>query len=290
MGIATAGRREQLSRTLLQLSEQVRGPDQVLVCPASPDDYDPSVEAQLPFAIARVTAPRRGSCAQRNAILDSVTGMDLIVFLDDDFYPSANYLAVIEHLFHVRRDVAASTNWPTLDGATGPGVTHEEALLALEEMPSGSPEELELNDTYGTYGCNMTFRLADVNELDLRFDETLPLYGWLEDIDFSRQLARRGRIVGCAQLRGVHLGTKRGRQSGVRIGYSQLANPYYLVRKGSVDIGYASRQAFRNVAKNIWRASRPEPWIDRRGRLYGNLLAVGDWFKGRLAPGRVRDL
>ena len=41
-----------------------------------------------------------------------------------------------------------------------------------------------------------------------RFDENLPLYGWLEDVDFCRQLARYGRIVKNIRLIGVHLGSK----------------------------------------------------------------------------------
>ena len=36
-------------------------------------------------------------------------------------------------------------------------------------------------------------------------------------------------------LRGVHLGNKRGRVSGLRFGYSQIANPIYLLQKGTPD-------------------------------------------------------
>ena len=31
--------------------------------------------------------------------------------------------------------------------------------------------------------------------LSERFDEALPLYGWQEDIDFTTQIGRRGRLV-----------------------------------------------------------------------------------------------
>ena len=69
---------------------------------------------------------------------------------------------------------------------------------------------------------------------DLRFDERLVLYGWQEDIDFTSQLRQRGRVVCVSNIRGVHLGLKAGRVSGERFGYSQVVNPVYLIRKGTV--------------------------------------------------------
>ena len=40
----------------------------------------------------------------------------------------------------------------------------------------------------------------------MRFDENLPLYGWQEDIDFTRRLGRHGRQVSTGAVTGVHLG------------------------------------------------------------------------------------
>ena len=78
----------------------------------------------------------------------------------------------------------------------------------------------------------MIVRTAPVLAHGLRFDENLPLYGWLEDIDFARSIAPYGRVVKSMLLRGVHLGVKRGRTSGVKLGYSQIANPLYMLEKG----------------------------------------------------------
>jgi hypothetical protein len=46
-----------------------------------------------------------------------------------------------------------------------------------------------------------------------------------EDIDFTSQLKRFGRVVGPSTLIGVHLGAKSGRENGIRLGYSLVANP-----------------------------------------------------------------
>ena len=45
VGYVTAGRREQLGKTLEQLGKQRRLPDKIIVCPASPEDFDPSTAA-----------------------------------------------------------------------------------------------------------------------------------------------------------------------------------------------------------------------------------------------------
>jgi len=116
------------------------------------------------------------------------------------------------------------------------------------------------------------------------------LYGWQEDIDFTSQLRRFGRIVGLSTLMGVHLGSKSGRESGIRLGYSQVANPVYLMRKGTVPASFALEIMGRNVVANMIKSLWPEPYADRRGRLKGNLLAAGHLFLGRIDPEYILKL
>jgi hypothetical protein len=96
--------------------------------------------------------------------------------------------------------------------------------------------------------------------------------------------------VNSAALRGVHLGIKLGRTSGVRFGYSQIANPVYLIRKGSMSWRHANKLMWRNIAANVARSFFPEPWVDRKGRLKGNVLALMDIIRGRSSPGRILQL
>ena len=88
----TAGRREQVRLTLSQIGWQTRKPDKIIVCPASPDDFDPACAASTRAPVEQVSAPR-GICAQRNAVLDASRDADIIVFFDDDYYPAPDYLA-----------------------------------------------------------------------------------------------------------------------------------------------------------------------------------------------------
>lgn len=289
VGIATSGRREILSRTLELIASQTRLPDRLIVCPATPEDVDLATIERFAFC-SIVRAGERGLTAQRNRILTAVGDADIAVFFDDDFFPQRNYLAEVEKIFVQDLDVVAATGRPLQDGANGPGLSVDEALAVVRDADLKVPSSLTIAPTYGTYGCNMSFRMGPVRRHALLFDENLPLYGWQEDIDFSRRLSPFGRIVELSGLRGVHLGVKGGRTSGVRFGYSQIANPVYLMRKGTMSTGFAVSLMRRNVVANLARSIWPEPWIDRRGRLGGNLLALMDLVLCRLSPQRVLGL
>jgi GT2 family glycosyltransferase len=289
VGIATLGRREVLAKTIDMLARQSRLPDLVIICAGGPDDADESSLKNFPAATHLITGTV-GLCAQRNKILSAAATADIIVFFDDDFFPESTYLANLERVFLENSDVVAATGFLVADGVNGPGFTVQEALKIGEAASSCVPAgTARLIDYHGTYGCNMAFRMATVRQNGVLFDENLPLYGWQEDIDFSLRLAPFGRIVKSQDLRGVHLGVKFGRTSGIRFGYSQIANPIYLVRKGSIAWRYAMKLMWRNLAANLVRSFYPEPWVDRKGRLKGNILALIDVAMGRVSPLRIRQ-
>jgi len=120
VGIATAGRREQLTLTLKQLRRQHRRPDAVVVCPATLEDCDDQAYATLPFPVKVVHGPR-GLPAQRNRIVDACSDADVIIFFDDDFYPYPDYLAEVEWLITSQPDVVIATGHVLADGILGPG-------------------------------------------------------------------------------------------------------------------------------------------------------------------------
>jgi hypothetical protein len=294
VGLATAGRPEQAQRAVERLLDLQPAPCAIYVSAPSAADFDELAARQLvgdAVALIVVRPASKGLTVQRNAILDALQSKpaDFVVFFDDDFYPAADYLGQLARLFDEHPQSVAWTGRPAVDGISGPGVPHDQALAIVHSL-DGSRAMPQTKPTYGTYGCNMAFRLQPVRAHRLRFDEALPLYAWLEDIEFSRRLAPHGDILESTQLRGVHMGIKSGRVSGVRFGYSQIANPLYCVRKGSMTVSYARRHMARNMAMNLARLAFPEPWVDRKGRLYGNLLAWWDVLRGRCHPMRVQEL
>ena len=284
IGIPTVGRASILRETLDVLALQSRRPDRVIICGTTCSDVLGA--ADRPGTDVFLANP--GLPAQRNALIAAAPDADIMMFFDDDFLPDPHYLAAIEQ--HMASDPATvvATGLVLMDGVGGPGLTVAEAAAALR---IARPSPLGVMRAFSGYGCNMAVRLTTMRQHGLLFDERLPLYGWQEDVDLSRRLAAFGKVVKITSAFGVHLGVKQGRSSGVRLGYSQVANPLYLAHKRA---GYPTIRALehigRNLAMNIVRAPRPEPYVDRRGRLRGNLLALSDLVRNRMAPERVLDL
>lgn len=279
--IATADRRFVLSRTLAHLESQTRPPDVLVV--SAPDNSHVDCSVQTNYEIHYVFG-QRGSCVQRNLALrsESVRNSDVIVFFDDDFLPSPDYLECVVNTFSARPDWSVLTGVVVFDGVTGPGLDPQQGLELLRQAVVDDSEGYELLRSTGAYGCNMAFRTSEVG--CILFDERLPLHGWQEDTDFSRRVARGRPIVRLRGLKGVHLGVKGGRANGLRVGYSQIANPAYLVRKGTGDIIWAINLICKNLLANAVLGLFPERHVDRVGRLKGNLIAIGHLARGRLNP------
>lgn len=284
VAIATKGRPHLLREVVAQLDAQTRSPDRVLVCGTEPADL-----FGLPTGCETLQSPA-GLPRQRNAMLDRLEDCDIVLFLDDDFLVGRDYLAATVDAFASSPSLVGTTGYLVADHARGPGLTvaSGQAMLDADSRAGGwAPTRAPAPHCYG---CNMAIRLAVARRHELRFDERLPLYAWSEDMDFSHRLARYGELAKLNGARGVHLGTKEGRSPGRKLGYSQVANPIYLFGKGSYSMGRAARSVGRNVAMNALRSMAPEPWVDRRGRLRGNMTAAFDLLRGRLTPERMLEL
>lgn len=288
IGIPSCGRRDILSAVLPLIARQTRQPDEIYVCLSSPEDMDPSCVAGLAVRVI-VIISERGSCRQRNRILAAAKS-DVILFLDDDFLMAPSYVEEVGRLFAENEDVVVATGTLVADGIIGPGISVDGGLEMIEADGRRPRPAQAFRPIYNAYGCNMAVRTSPVRDAELNFDENLPLYGWLEDVDFSRMAATLGRVVQADSLVGVHLGTKKARTPGIKFGYSQIANPIYLIRKDTMSVRHAGVQIVRNLIANMVKVWNPEPWVDRRGRLRGNARAFLDLLSGRLAPKNVERL
>jgi len=283
--IATTGRPEILQQGVDWLFRQTRRPDRIVISAVEPDDVkglelSPDRQVEVIFA-------ERGLPRQRNAALRHVgADADIIVFFDDDFVPATDYLEALEKAFIERPSLVGATGRLLADGIKTPGISFADAVA----MANGheAPRIIQERALPALYGCNLCIRAEAAR--GIWFDERLPLYGWQEDVDFSYQLGKLGVLVYTNLLTGVHLGTKRGRTSGKRLGYSQIANPVYLLRKGTIPRRLAWRLMTRNLAANMLRSAWPESYVDRRGRLLGNAAALYDLLRGRINPERILSL
>ncbi len=291
VGIPTRGRPTILYETIRDLQQQTRRPDAIFVAYCEPSDISNALELfpEVHFIQGFGTG---GSCAQRNRLLESAgEQFDFIFIMDDDCYLHRDYLLRVEQTFTGDATVVGLTGRILLNGAKGPGVPGEHARSLLRAIPTvPTLAEQPPLSAFNTDGCNMGFRMSAIRAANLRFDEEMPGYAWYEDIDFSRRLLPYGRLVLVPGAQAVHLGAKVGKTSGRRYGYSQVANPIYLARKGTYPWPNAFRSTLRNTVANLLHSIRSEPFIDRRGRLKGNLLAYGDLLRGRLRPNRILQL
>lgn len=287
VGIPTAGRPGILAETLRELTGQSRRPNAVIVCGTK--DADLSGAEQAYPGVQLLVAACPGLPQQRNRLIEAASSADVIVFFDDDFLPHLDYLREIEQQMSADPRIVVATGRVLVDGIIGSGITPEMARTILARYRA--PPHSGIQPAFTGYGCNFAVRLSPVRQNEILFDTRLPLYAWQEDVDFSRRMAKHGLIVKVEAASGVHLGVKSGRSSGVRLGYSQVANPLYISRKR---LGYPFTRALThitcNVAMNVVRFIRPEAHIDRRGRLRGNALAFLDLISGRMTPERMLDL
>jgi hypothetical protein len=296
--VATKGRPRETRRLLDYLERQTLAPTFTVVVGAEPSDI--AVLPDHPLLAngrgACVVSPLTGSSAQRNyglALLerDGFFGVDrepfFCSFFDDDFRPAPDWLERAAERLR-RGDAVGLTGHVLADGIKQCGLAEEDAVAFLEgkrapepHWASGATER----DLESTYGCNMAF--VDRVVRSVRFDENLPLYGWQEDRDYTGVASAHGRVIYFPLCRGVHLGVRGGRVSGLRFGYSQIANPIYLMRKGTVRPRVGFRLLSRALGANIVYSVAGPKHTDYPGRLKGNLGALWDLLRLRSHPRNI---
>jgi GT2 family glycosyltransferase len=283
--IATCRRPDILGKMLGHLLSQPRIPEHIVISAANSSD----VPNLVPWSERiQVIVGNAGSSSQRNnGLAQLIQCTDIVIFIDDDFIIGRDYFLNAERIFQQDPAIVGATGTVIADGAQSGGLTFVEGLDLADRFPPRRAIPA-IWDVPGTYGCNMAFRTASIG--GLRFDERLALYGWQEDMDFSGALRRVGRIVKTNLLWGVHLGTKNGKGSEVRLGYSQIINPAYICSKGNISFGFALRLATKNVLANIAKSIYPEDYVDRRGRLRGNAIGLFHLMTGRLTPEYILDM
>jgi hypothetical protein len=287
--ICSVGRPAILHDTVCSIQRQRLAPSQILI-------VSPTLEHVLPETLALpgvlFVSSSLGSTIQRNRGLESVDPCtDLVAFLDDDMELCRSYLHEMSRLFDAHPDVVIACGTLLHDGGRSSSITRGQATRLCHEeddrsaKPVSSPSYVPLD---WAYGCNMIARWASVGEV--RFDERLPLYAWLEDSDYGFRctIGRHGPVT-CLSAKGVHLGWRGGRTSGVRFGFSQIVNPLYLWRKAKVFplrhiiIQYWLRCLVGNILGTLTR----DPKWDRPGGLKGNLLGFKHLLSGGCDPTRI---
>jgi len=283
--IASVGRPMECADVLRRLLDQSCAPVRIVLSVSAESD----LPAAVPDGVQVVMGPK-GLCAQRNrGVAALCDACDVIAFFDDDYIPSRFAVAGLAALFERAPDVVGATGLVLADGVGRGGVSLAEAEAIVEAYDQTPPPPPRIEaDVASAYGCNMAFRVSAMRKV--AFDERLPLYGWQEDVDYAGQIRAFGRMVRTQAFAGVHRGVIGGRTPGAKLGFSQIVNPLYLARKGTMRWSHALRIMAGNIAANHLKLLTPEPHIDRAGRAKGNWIAVGHMLKGRLDPQAMLEI
>lgn len=293
--VASTNRAEEIGQLLRQLAGQSRKPRAVVLSVTCNEDLprdilDIAKESRCPdigCGQLMIVQGSKGLTSQRNRGLELALPIaDVVVFFDDDFLPAKDTILDVEKLFSDNTNIVGATGAVICDGVTRGGISHDEAMTALRRFEE-SPKKLPIVNkrTDEVYGCNMAFRSAAIGHI--RFDETLPLYGWQEDVDFAGQLLAKGEIVKTTAFSGVHRGVNKGRSPGFSLGFSQMVNPIYLTKKGTMRPLKAATIITKNLLANHAKCIWPESYIDRAGRMRGNWRGLLHLAGGRADPTAV---
>jgi glycosyltransferase involved in cell wall biosynthesis len=284
--VASVNRATEIGQLLVQLNRQTLQPSMIILSVERQEDLPAINDPRI-----QIIMGPKGLTLQRNRGLErALPGNDIVVFFDDDFLPAETALAGMAALFTAHEEIAGATGLVINDGINKGGLSYETAmadLAAFKQQPA--PVIVHNTATDEAYGCNMAFRAAAIG--DSRFDENLPLYAWQEDVDFAGQLlAKKYRLVRTTAFAGVHRGVTKGRSPGLPLGFSQMVNPAYMVRKGTMRPAKAAKLMIKNFIANHVKSIRPEATIDRLGRARGNWLGLWHIVAGRPDPTRILQL
>lgn len=299
--IATKGRAKETYALISSIAKQSYSIAHIVVVGSEAADVHGLADHPLSTANQMtLTTCEAGLTIQRNVGLDVLKNHHtadiapndwFVIMLDDDFRMDRDWAANCATAFKTNPSMIGAGGRVLADGIHGIGISEAMATQYLtHQLPpeNHSWSGDEKHEVPDLYGCNMAYR--GTFAIEERFDENLPFYGWLEDVDYSVRAAKRDKLMYLPNARGVHLGVTGGRTSGVRFGYSQIANPIYLIKKNTMPRRKALTLMGRNIISNIARTLMCNTKKDYRGRLYGNCLAFIDTVKNKCHPLNIKSL
>jgi glycosyltransferase involved in cell wall biosynthesis len=179
---------------ILEQAEQLsREPAENIVVEVLVIDNDPSLSARPvvePFGsrpVRYVAEPIPGISAGRNRALDESTDRELLVYIDDDEKPTADWLAPLVHTWRQTGAAAVMGRVVSVfDEEPDPWV-RAGSFFTRRSMPTGTPIRVAA-------AGNLLLDLRQARALGVRFHGDFGLTGG-EDTLFSRQLTAAGGLI-----------------------------------------------------------------------------------------------
>lgn len=247
--VATKDRPDDLRRLLESLRSQTVGPAEIVIVDASREPVA-ALTAEFPdLTIRYLRHWPPSAAAQRNAgILACDPASSLIGFADDDttFEPQA-----FENMLNFWRDaqpevIGAAFNFRNSPQRGSSFLKHSNLAERLG-LYSAKPGSVSLSGWHTVVGevretqfvewlpsGASIFRREVFHESV--FDEFFRGYSYLEDLDFSYSISRRGRLAIVANAGFSHFPSQEGRVSPRQFGRVEVRNRLYFVRKHNLSL------------------------------------------------------
>lgn len=242
--IATKNRHSDLRRTLESLCRQSYDIAEVVVVDCSDSNKTKDVVESFnnSFPILSYIHSISGLTIQRNiGISKLISAPQIVCFFDDDVELGPLYIDAIVHKFKSDKSIVGvsgnivnekrRTKYDRIfrniffitDNTTG------KLLLSGDAGHIFAPIEDKEVDVLS--GCNMSYRSNVLFEYNLRFDEKLNGYGYMEDQDFSFRALKYGTLVQVSNAKLIHHVTDIARPNQKQLFESYIIHSYYLLKK-----------------------------------------------------------
>lgn len=224
------------------------------------------------LASVTVVYSAKGLTRQRNAAMDSIQDdPEMIFFLDDDMEMEDSCVEKLLLTLRERPDASMATCVNVAQGTYAAGTLDRETarrlILERQQVQQSEQSEMPFTSIHAAYGCMMALRGSLRNKV--RFDERLPLYGFLEDFDFSLQCRKFGPILQNPNALAVHIEVTQGRMGDKKRGYSEVVNPFYILsKKTGARWSRVFLGSMRRTLRSAGLAVKGQGWQ----RLIGNLM------------------
>jgi GT2 family glycosyltransferase len=253
--ICTYKRAESMARLIPSFAGQRLKPCRFIVIDASPDDATERVFRSSPdteklaccFQYFRVSGGLKGLTRQRNFGLRWVD-TDLVAFFDDDVLLDPECLGEMERVHRAKGAEVVGVGAYIENGYTPPTRLWRvrRLLRIVPNLAPGSytrsgmsvpwsflPPTNQVVEGEWLIGCSMMWRTSVAREFGFR--EAFPGYAQGEDLDFSRRVRSRGKLVLAGAARLQHFHDQSGRPNFYKLGYMAIYNRFQIHRQGLDD-------------------------------------------------------
>lgn len=189
----------------------------------------------------KVVDSKASTCIQRNVGFKFIQNNKYIMFLDDDniffpdaFYKMQNFLNNNKNFCGVAFNQVYKERKNILESFKKNYITNK---LGIYNLENGDFAASGWQSRFINFKNNKIVQWLPTRAViyeskavkNIRFDKKLGVYGYLEDLDFSLQLKKRGNLMVCSDAKYTH--DQSIIRPGFQFGKKELRNRYYIVKK-----------------------------------------------------------